>query len=157
MDAAPPVEVVVGPDRSARVAVAALAAASAASFAAWLLDLVLGRAGAPTVSAATPLLVAAAAACAGGLAWRASAGGTARLAWDGRDWTLCAPGDAAPLTGCVTVAVDLDAWMLLRFDSAGHRRWLPLSRSAHAGRWHALRCALFARRAGAGTAALPPV
>src|SRR5512139_3947946 len=156
MDAAPPVEVFVGPDRPARLAVSVLAAASGASTAAWLFA-ALGGAAAPAADMSAPFAIAAVAACAAWLAWRASCRGVERLCWDGRDWSLLAAGEGSPRTGAVTVAIDLDAWMLLRFDAAGHRRWLPLSRSAHAGRWHALRCAVFARRGGADAAVLPPV
>lgn len=141
MNTAPAVDVGLGDDPAARAALACLCAAAAASLLGWALAWMQ----APAVAAAVGV-----AACAGALGgWRAARvrvrGG--RLRWDGRTWSLLADGSSAPLDGTVDVALDLDGWMLLRFDgSDGRRRWWPLSRRRHASRWHALRCALFARR-----------
>ena len=142
MNRAPAVEVTVVADRAASVALAALGAAAAASLVAWLAA--LGSAPVGLVGALA--LVAGLAGALPGWRWRPAA---AQLRWDGAGWSLLPAGSAAPLAGRVVVAVDLDGWLLLRFDGAALRRWLPLSRRAHRTAWHGLRCALQARRAEA--------
>jgi hypothetical protein len=50
----------------------------------------------------------------------------------------------------VTVAIDLGSWMLLRFVAELPRMrttWIPVQRDRVEGDWHALRCAVHARRA----------
>ena len=87
------------------------------------------------------------------------------LAWDGQGWQLAAAtGQAhtAAVAGDLSVAIDLGAWMLLRFDpagpSAGRRpRWIPAQRAGHAGQWHALRCAVYSPRPDAGVDVAPDV
>lgn len=78
------------------------------------------------------------------------------LRWDGECWRVSegavsgsaiTGGDAA--TGRLEVAIDLGAWMLLRFwpDESRplHRRsrWLPVQRRGLERQWHALRCAVY--------------
>jgi hypothetical protein len=138
MNRAPAVEVVVVADRAARVALAAIGAAAAASLAAWLAAL----GSAPAALAGGLALAAGLAGAAPGWRWRPAA---AQLRWDGQGWSLLPAGTATPVAGRVVVAFDLDGWVLLRFDVAASRRWLPLSRAAHRAAWHALRCALQAR------------
>jgi hypothetical protein len=63
------------------------------------------------------------------------------LNWSGSEWQW------QGLAGEVHVALDLDAWMLLRFDPLhGPRRWIAASRGSAVGPWPALRAALYARR-----------
>ena len=70
------------------------------------------------------------------------------LRWDGHAWSVGAPDRAAepPLAGEMSVAIDLGAWMLLRFvpEPAGRSLWLPVQRRGLAAPWHALRCAVHA-------------
>jgi hypothetical protein len=103
-----------------------------ANLAAW----VLLRNEAPLgVAAALGLLAAAA------TAWRLQRGETADLHWDGSQWQW------KGFSGQAHVALDLDAWMLLRFDSVdGKRCWIAASRKSAVGPWPALRAALYARR-----------
>ena len=50
------------------------------------------------------------------------------------------------VTGELNVALDLNAWMLLRFDPVqGKRRWIAASRISAIGPWTALRAALYSR------------
>jgi hypothetical protein len=73
--------------------------------------------------------------------------------WDGRDWHA-GPADAVgqePLSGALSVSVDLGSWMLLRFQpDAPARRfgatWLPVQRRGLEPQWHALRCAVYSPR-----------
>lgn len=66
-------------------------------------------------------------------------------------WQLAA-GHVAPgpaVAGDLLVALDLGAWMLLRFipDAAGGRaRWVAVQRRGLEPQWHALRCAVHAPR-----------
>lgn len=76
-----------------------------------------------------------------------------RLTWDGGNWLLAgldeAP-DARRHAVQVQVALDLQLALLVRIRALAARRgrrWLWLQRGADAGRWHALRCALYAARA----------
>jgi hypothetical protein len=60
------------------------------------------------------------------------------------------------------VAVDLGAWMLLRFERDATPRlrrivWLPLQRRGLETPWHALRCAVYSARPVAGRADRLPV
>ena len=74
------------------------------------------------------------------------------LRFDGQTWHLD-PVDtigAEPLPGRLDVAIDLGAWMLLRWraDSGPRPRvvWLPVQRAGLEAQWHALRCAVHAPR-----------
>jgi hypothetical protein len=70
------------------------------------------------------------------------------LRWDGARWHWL--GQA----GRVGVALDLGAWLLLRFEpDAGARRWFPASQARTGGAWVALRAALYS----AGPADSPDV
>ena len=84
------------------------------------------------------------------------------LRWDAPCWHLerDAAG-AATGSGKLAIALDLGAWMLLRFEhdgSAGHRRitWLPVQRRGLEAQWHALRCAVYCARSARGDRAKPP-
>jgi hypothetical protein len=80
------------------------------------------------------------------------------LRFDGLQWHLGAadPAGDEPSSGKLVVALDLGAWMLLRFDherGLRHRRirWLPLQRRGLEVQWHALRCAVYCTRPVSGT------
>lgn len=59
-------------------------------------------------------------------------------------------GVSAPaMAGELLVALDLGAWMLLRFVAGapgGHARWIPIQRHGLEPHWHALRCAVYGPR-----------
>ncbi|WP_295640706.1 hypothetical protein [uncultured Methylibium sp.] len=83
-----------------------------------------------------------------------------RLRWDGQVWHLSTQDRLAEpaAVGQVAVALDLGDWMLLRFEPASRstaaaQRWLPVSRETIGPSWHALRCAVHARRSAAVPAA----
>jgi hypothetical protein len=86
------------------------------------------------------------------------------LRWDGQRWHV-GPADSAghePWAGELQVAIDLGAWMLLRFvpDADVHGcavTWLPVQRRGLAAQWHALRCAVYSPRPAAGVDAAPDV
>jgi hypothetical protein len=141
MDGAPAVEVPVGGDAVARGAMTLLVAAAAASMVAWAAS----WAGA---SSAWGGLAGGFAAALSGWALARRRPRWAQLRWDGRVWSLVDPASGASESGRTLAAIDLDAWMLLRFDgdSEGTRRWIALSRSTHCASWHAVRCALYSRR-----------
>ena len=72
---------------------------------------------------------------------------------------------AAEQTGELAVAIDLGAWMLVRFapeSAAGgpSRRWRPawiaLQRRGLEAHWPTLRCALYSARAALLAGAVPP-
>jgi len=76
--------------------------------------------------------------------------GSLALRWDRQRWQLALDGGAEE-SGEVAVAIDLGAWMLLRFAPDGARTtrrgaWIPIQRRGHEAQWHALRCAVFAPR-----------
>jgi hypothetical protein len=94
-----------------------------------------------------------AALCVAATAWRGLPVHPRRLFLSGDGWRVrSAPpfgaiGRAAPIPGRPTIALDLGAWMLVRFDTTPSRRfWLPLSESPDPGRWSALRAALWTWR-----------
>jgi hypothetical protein len=75
--------------------------------------------------------------------WRTA---PADLRWDGVCWHLMRPGNEG-LEGSISVAIDLGAWMLLRFAPASTTGptqviWLPAQRRGIEADWHALRCAV---------------
>ncbi len=140
MDAAPAVEVRLVPDRASRRFVATLSGAVAAILTGWALAL------AEVPSAVEAVVAALAAVAAGAAAWRRGGVDGAALRWDGRAWHWTPAGDAPEVAGALAVAIDLDGWLLLRFDALdGRRRWMALSRARHGACWHALRCAVHAR------------
>ena len=75
------------------------------------------------------------------------------LQLDGVGWyiaPLSPPGWQA-VPGEISIALDLGAWMLLRFDRHGLGRWsgstwLPVQRQGLEAQWHALRCAVYSPR-----------
>ena len=89
-------------------------------------------------------------ACVAGL-WRRPA---LTLRWNRQCWLVACEG-AAEQPGDLAVAIDLGAWMLLRFVPAGtqgsprvRRRtdWIAVQRRGLEAQWHALRCALYSVR-----------
>jgi hypothetical protein len=134
MHAPPPVRVTVALDRPWIIACAAVAAMAAGNLTAWLV---------PNEIVVLPTALAGGF-CAAWLTRQRSARGA--LAWDGEAWLWEAAG-REPVAGTVTMAIDLDRWMLLSFTPAqGPRRWLPLSRGPQAGAWAPLRAALYGAR-----------
>ena len=75
------------------------------------------------------------------------------LRWDTQRWHLgpaSAPGEE-PESGNLAIALDLGAWMLLKFESDQRRvAWLPVQRHGLEAQWHALRCAVYCARSGSG-------
>ena len=72
------------------------------------------------------------------------------LRWDGQLWHIGRPGSAPDesVPGELGAAIDLGAWMLLRFRPAVPDRrepviWLPVQRRGLEPHWHALRCAVY--------------
>jgi hypothetical protein len=133
MHAAPPVRVSLGRSWGWIAFIAACSGAAVANLAAWtFLHSGIGMAWAW-------LLGALAVALAVGVAVRESNPGD--LNWDGEHWQWDGQDGAARVT------IDLDGWMLLRFDpAAGPRRWIAASRRASVGGWAALRAALYSPR-----------
>jgi hypothetical protein len=131
--AAPPVRVSLGRSIGWIVVVASCAGIAAANLSAWLL---LRSEAAIGPAALIGLAVASLA------AWRLHrAHAPGELNWNGAEWQW------QGLVGNAQVALDLDAWMLLRFDPLhGRRRWIAASRASAIGPWPALRAALYARR-----------
>jgi hypothetical protein len=79
------------------------------------------------------------------------------LRWDSQAWHLGAASAVGeePSRGQLAVAIDLGAWMLLKFEPAlmqANRRvtWLPVQRRGLEAQWHALRCAVYFARSAAG-------
>lgn len=75
------------------------------------------------------------------------------LRWDTERWHLgpaSAPGEE-PEAGNLAIALDLGAWMLLKFESDQRRvGWLPVQRRGLEAQWHALRCAVYCARSASG-------
>jgi hypothetical protein len=131
--AAPPVRVTLGRSPGWIAFNAVCTGLAAANLAAWALM----RAEQP----AWPGLAAGAlfAALAAAAAWRGQ--GPADLGWDGSRWRY------AGLEGDAAVMLDLDRWMLLRFEPLqGRARWIAASRRSAVGPWAALRAALYSSR-----------
>jgi hypothetical protein len=131
--AAPPVRVSLGRSVGWVAFVSVCTGIAVANGAAWLLLQRESSVGAPAALGLCAAMLA---------AWRLN-GTLARseLNWDGSQWQW------QGVAGKVQVALDLDAWMLLRFDPLqGRRRWIAASRATAIGPWPALRAALYARR-----------
>ena len=81
-----------------------------------------------------------------------------QLRWDGLSWYFNPGGPttadaiaADPQAGELSIAIDLGAWLLLRFTPSTppgdvRVRWLPLQRRGLERQWHGLRCALYSPR-----------
>jgi hypothetical protein len=148
MHAAPPLRVGLARSWGWLFFVGASAGLTAANLLAWML---LYRQPGPAALVAAALLVPTAAAFAVHLAWRRQA--PLVLRWDGATW-FC---DEVP--GEARVMLDLDAWLLLRFEPAPNglpRRWIAAARSASDGPWASLRSALYSRRPAAAPLAPSP-
>ena len=145
MRAAPAVVVDVKPSAHWRATLLVLAGAACASTAVWA-----WQRGGPA-AALVFAMVAALAVTVLRSAWRMP---VQRLRWDGQGWWLAVAVPATETPGRLHVALDLGAWLLLRFQpapDAGARRarWLPLQRRGLEADWHALRCALYSPRPAA--------
>ena len=76
-------------------------------------------------------------------AWRRAPRG--HLRWDGSVW--CWSTEAAVVSGALAVHLDFQFFLLLSLRTdTGARFWLWPERRADQPHWHALRCAVFARR-----------
>ena len=132
-----------------RTALIALTALAAAALAAWWVADTDARS---QLVAASLGLVSVGALCACAASWRCE---TMRLRWDGQFWYLASPlGHAEVQARRLDVALDLGAWMLLRFEhdlASPMRRvtWVPAQRRGHVPQWHALRCAVYCARPAA--------
>jgi hypothetical protein len=148
MRAAPALQVTVSGRGAWRWLVVALAAASTAASAWWLLS----RLGGATGSAAFAVCIASA--LAASIAGRAVRQPPRHLRFDGQHWQLgmAAGADGQTRSGDLTVVMDLGPWMLLRFDAPADgthgrcRHWLALGRDELQAQWHALRCAVYSPR-----------
>ncbi|WP_423283570.1 hypothetical protein [Caldimonas sp. KR1-144] len=73
-----------------------------------------------------------------------------QLRWDGQEWWLQSlRGRRVARNGRLAVAVDLDAWLLLRFEPAATSRralWLAASRRRVGADWPSLRRAVYCAR-----------
>ena len=79
-------------------------------------------------------------------AWRHSPQGFLR--WDGQFWHWCTEGVAVRVT--LAVSLDVHLCLLLSLQTeAGQRLFLWPEQDAEPASWHALRCAVFARRPNA--------
>jgi hypothetical protein len=132
-----------------RAAVGTVAAFALGSLAAWLLTAPQG--GNLWVRAAVAVAALATLALAISL-WRVS---PVRLVWDGLGWSVAPASDPEAATpGSLDVAVDLGAFLLLRFVPAGRTgpaavRWIPVGRAGLEADWHAFRCAVYSPRPAA--------
>jgi len=139
-----------------RVAVGSVAAAALSCLAAWVLTSPLGESPWGRVGAAAGALATLALAAS---LWRVS---PVALRWNGSEWWLAPAAVAAPASpGTLDVAVDLGAFLLLRFHPAGRSgpaavRWIPVGRVGLEREWHALRCAVYSPRSVAGRSAANP-
>lgn len=139
----PPVAVTCSGGVPWRAARSALAAAAAASFAAWASGHL--RDGLPAWPVALLFAV-----LAGVLAWRAAAPRPVELVWDGQCWR------ADGTTGACDLMLDLGDWLLLRLRAAdAPARWIGVSRGEAGPRFHALRAALYSPAANRDPAAAP--
>ena len=151
MRAAPPVRVALRRSRGWIAFVAVCGALAAAQALAWLAK---GWFDAPAGAVVAQVAIGAplGAWAVGAWAWRAQPPGT--LQFDGARWQwLDRPGR-------VIVAVDLQAWMLLRFrpeGGVGRRLWIAASRRGAGAHWPALRAALYSSGADAAVDPPPPV
>ena len=156
MRASPAIHVSVSRFGLWRGAIGALAMAAVGTIVLWL----FGRD--PPAAASTQAIVGVALCAVIGLAISLARVPHVGLRWDGQAWHLSGTGNSTAETpGEVTVAIDLGAWMLLRFKPAAHTgflqaRWLPVQRRGLEGPWHGLRCALYSPRPKPGAEGVPP-
>jgi toxin CptA len=76
-------------------------------------------------------------------AWHWWHGPSGMLAWDGESWNWS--GAQAEESGVLEVSLDLQHWLLLRWNSGTASCWLWLARADHAERWGDLRRAVYSR------------
>ena len=136
-----------------RLAVAVLAAAAMGTLCAWLVLAPWGQLAAARV--AVGLAGVSALALAASLFHMPS--GTLR--WSGANWSFSdlTSSSATPVAGDVDVAIDLRAFLLLRFTAPDARgrlkvRWLPVQRRGLEREWHSFRCAVYSPRPAPGPA-----
>jgi hypothetical protein len=141
--AAPPVRVSLGRSVGWIVFLSLCVGGAVANFSAWVL---LHRQASIALALALGLLAAVL------TAWRMHGSHSpSELNWNGAEWQW------RGMSGQAQVALDLDAWMLLRFDPVqGRRCWIVASRQSVIGPWPALRAALYARRPADPLPAPPP-
>jgi hypothetical protein len=155
MHAAPPVRMKLVPDARWHGFVSLCAGLAAANASGWIATALRWPAVAVAVVAGLAALFAIAL-----TAWvlrRGDTGGGV-LNWDGAVWSW-ASGSAQPIAGDPRVAIDLGAWMLLRFapiEPATRVRWLALSRRQAAAAWPLWRAALFSPRPSPESAPAKP-
>ena len=157
MRGSPPCEVTVARFGLWRAVVAIVAAAALLSLAAWLVTSPLGesvwaRGGVAAVALATLVMAAS--------LWRVAA---VTLCWNGLEWSVppASGSSSGSAPGALDVAVDLGAFLLLRFVPAGRTgpaavRWIPVGRAGLEHEWHAFRCAVYSPRPAAGPSAADP-
>jgi hypothetical protein len=133
--AAPPVRVTLGRHWGWPVCVGVFVGAAAGNLVAWCLL-------AWDVQGALPAAFVSAISVGAMACWRTHRSqAVGELLWDGAQWQW--RGSA----GQAHVAIDLNGWMLLRFEpSTGPQRWMAASRAMTVGPWPALRAALYSRR-----------
>ncbi len=157
MRGAPPCEIAVGRCRAWSFAVVLVAVTGLAAMATWLASSPLGegigaRAG---VAAASLAVIALAASLLRSVALV--------LRRDGARWSVGSPvaSAVAPVPGDLLVALDLGAFLLLRFVPEGRAgpgavRWIPIERRGLEREWHAFRCAVYSPRPAAGPSVADP-
>jgi hypothetical protein len=144
MHAPPPFQITVCRFGAWRAACAGLATVAWLVVVAWTMDAVKAH---PTLLLLSLLVLVGASLGLLRQAWHLA---PASLRWDGQLWHV---GPAAtmgeePQAGRLAVAVDLGAWMLLRFGAEGARggAWLPVQRRGHELAWHGLRATVYCAR-----------
>ena len=145
MHAAPPVRMKLAPDARWHGFVSLCAGLAAANASGWIATALRWPAVAVVLVVGLAALFA--------IAWTAWAlrrgePGGGVLNWDGAVWSW-ASGSTQPIVGEPRVAIDLGAWMLLRFAPIAppaRVRWLTPSRRQAAAAWPLWRAALFAPR-----------
>jgi hypothetical protein len=145
MHVAPPVRVSLGRSPAWAAFVALLCGAGAGNGAAWALMHLDAKHLMPGALFAACITAAVGAAW----SWRAQAPGA--LVWDGSSWWWCGR------EGSAHAAIDLNRWLLLRFEpSDGRRQWLAASARHCVGPWNELRAALHSPRLAEPQDAPPP-
>ena len=155
MHAAPPVRMKLAPDARWHGFVSLCAGLAAANAWGWIATALRWPAMAVVAVAGLAAMLAIAL-----TAWalrRGEAAGSV-LNWDGAVWSW-APGSTQPIVGEPRVAIDLGAWMLLRFapiEPPARARWLTLSRRQAAATWPLWRAVLFSPRPSPESAPAEP-